>query len=129
MRAARSWWRGGAAAWLLLAAALCLRALVPHGTMPARDAGGTIALLPCGSDGVWLIPLGEAHGNEKGGKDRAAPPCAFAGLSSPAAPPPDLPALPLRFARAESFVPFARLVSPPATPAFRPPARAPPLPA
>lgn len=111
--------------WLLLAAALFMRALVPQGYMAERDAAGTITLRVCGSDQAVQIPLGGGEAPESG--DSAQPPCAFAGLGTPALPPPHVGDLPLP-------APDERLYggSEPETPRVtaplpHPPARGPPL--
>lgn len=114
-----------ASIWLLLAAALFMRALVPHGYMPERAAGGAIAVRLCNSDGVWLIPL--EHG-AKPGKDqqRAEQPCAFAGLGSPATPPPALPEIAPRLASNYAFAIDRAAAEIGATPRLMPPATGPP---
>lgn len=115
-----------ASIWLLLAAALFMRALVPHGYMPERAAGGAIAVRLCNSDGVWLIPL--EHG-AKPGKDqqRAEQRCAFAGLGSPATPPLALPQMAPRPAVRAAFALDRAAVEIGATPRLLPPATGPPL--
>ena len=128
MRVWRNDRRGRAAIWLLLAAALFLRAAVPQGTMPDAGGGRFVAVPMCNSAALWHIPLGQA-GEDSGGDQPAAAPCAFAGLGSPAAPPPVLPDLPPPAIADRAFARVAVRAAPPALPAPRPPARGPPLPA
>ena len=112
--------------WLLLAAALFMRAVLPQGYMPERTDGGSFAVVVCGSGGTHLIRLGGAA-DQPQERQRAEPPCAFAGLGTGTVPPsewaaPLAPAaLPIAFAEASTaFAPAAphRLL---------PPARGPPL--
>ena len=72
--------------WLLLVAALFMRAFVPQGYMPARSDSGAVTVRVCGSGHVLQIPIG----NDKAPRpnERAEPPCAFAGLGTPVLPPP-----------------------------------------
>lgn len=110
--------------WLLLAAALFMRALLPQGYMPERAADGTIAVALCGSDGIHLIPLADESDDDS---QRAEPPCAFAVLTAPAVAPPAFAEL---AAPALAAVAFAKTFAAPApTPAARllPPATGPPL--
>ena len=72
--------------WLLLAAALFMRAFLPQGYMPAHTSDGAITVRVCGSGHVLQIPTGQEQAPKKG--ERAEPPCAFAGLGTPALPPP-----------------------------------------
>jgi len=111
--------------WLLLAAALFMRAFLPQGYMPGQTESGAITVLVCGSGHVVQIPTGKDQAPEE--SDRAEPPCAFAGLGTPALPPPlhtDLaapaPAEPA-FAHAGHAAPV------PVAPLPHPPARGPPL--
>ncbi len=122
--------------WLLLVAALFLRAAVPQGTMPDAAGGRVVAVPMCNSPGLWHIALdrtdedsGEDAGDDSAGDQPAAAPCAFAGLGSPAAPPPVLPDLPPPAFADHAFALVAVPAAPPALPAPRPPARGPPLPA
>jgi hypothetical protein len=71
--------------WLLLAAALFMRALVPQGYMAERDVAGAITVKVCGSGHVLHIPVGQ--GDTPDADERAQPPCAFAGLGTSALPP------------------------------------------
>jgi hypothetical protein len=111
--------------WLLLAAALFMRALVPQGYMAERDDAGAITVKVCGSGHVLQIPIGKDDTPDP--DERAQPPCAFAGSGAPALPPPAVTELPLRpvvesdYGRAASDAPrvVARL--------SHPPARGPPL--
>lgn len=111
--------------WLLLAAALFTRALLPQGYMPGRTDAGAIAIKLCGSDAVWLLPLekGTKPAPEKRTADQ---PCAFAGLAS-AAPLPVLPEMPTPGMTAGAFaaLPLAAVLS--FSPRGLPPARGPPL--
>ena len=111
--------------WLLLAAALFMRAFLPQGYMPERTASGAITVKVCGAGHVLQIPTGKGEAPDK--SERAEPPCAFAGLGTPALPPPAFAELPapelveLAFVHAGQSVPFS------ATPLPHPPARGPPL--
>lgn len=82
--------RPGAWVWLLLAAALFMRAVMPQGYM-AEAKGGVLIVDICNSDATWTIELppkkGEAKEHEK------PSPCAFAGFAA-AATMPDMPLLP-----------------------------------
>lgn len=135
MRVWRNDRRGRAAIWLLLAAALFLRAAVPQGTMPDAGGGRFVAVPMCNSAALWHIPLGQTgedsgeEPDEDSGGDQPAAPCAFAGLGSPAAPPPVLPDLLPPAIADHAFARVAVPAAPPALPAPRPPARGPPLPA
>jgi len=111
--------------WLLLAAALFMRALMPQGYMAERTDGGAIAVKVCGSGHVLQIPVGRDETPDAA--DRAQPPCAFAGLGAPALPPPafaDLPAPAPVEAAVLAAAPDAPRV---AAPLPHPPARGPPL--
>jgi hypothetical protein len=111
--------------WLLLAAALFMRAFLPQGYMPERTASGAITVKVCGSGHVLQIPTGKDKAPDD--SDRAEPPCAFAGLGTPALPPPlvaELPApepLERAFARSGHAAPLV------VAPLPHPPARGPPL--
>jgi hypothetical protein len=145
MKAARSWMQSTLAVWLLLAATLFLRALLPVGTMPDRDASGAISVRLCGSAG-WLVQAvqqethsgrhhasghhaksGEPEHDE--GEQHASQACAFAGLGTPAATPPDMPALLLPTPVATLFAATSARPASVTVPRPLPPARAPPLPA
>lgn len=117
-----------ASLWLLLAAALFMRAFVPQGYMAERSDSGTIAVTLCGSDGVHLIPLKQA-GNSEQEQQRVEPPCAFAGLGTAALPPPGLPELPLPAAVETAYPADGIDVGYFVAPRLRPPVRGPPLPA
>ena len=82
------------ATWLLLAAALLLRAFVPQGYMPQREAGGGISVSLCGTDGVWLIPLHKSVDDDQPDRQRAEGPCLLAGFAMAAGLPPPAPVLP-----------------------------------
>jgi len=114
--------------WLLLAAALFVRAFVPQGYMAERSADGSIAVTLCASGGIHVVPL-KKRDPGSGAAERAEPSCAFAGLGSPALSPRAMPAIaPVAQAQAVwSVLPGegARIVAQ----RVRPPARAPPLPA
>ena len=117
-----------ASLWLLLVAALFMRAFVPQGYMAERADSGAIAVTLCGSDGVHLIPLKQG-GNPEKERQRAEPPCAFAGLGAPAAPPPALPELPLPAPATLAHADHPATPEPFAPQRLHPPARGPPLPA
>ncbi|HEU4651937.1 MAG TPA: hypothetical protein VFS49_11050 [Croceibacterium sp.] len=110
--------------WLLLAAALFMRAFVPEGYMPERSASGAITVRVCGSGHLIKIPTGPRE--TPGKADRAQPQCAFAGLGIPALPPPAIAALPAPAPREELFAEAggAALSLSPLLPS--PPARGPP---
>jgi len=109
-------------AWLLLAAALLMRAAIPQGYMAEAAADGAVTITVCHSDAVLTIPLGK----KDKGESREQQPCAFASLATGDAPGPDAFDLPLPRATVESFTtaeaPFALA----AAARQLPPARAPP---
>lgn len=111
--------------WLLLAAALFMRAVVPQGFMAEADAAGSVTVKVCGAGHLVEIPVGEDE-SPRGGP-RAQQPCAFAGLGAPALPPPPSGelAVPGIVAIAYGSPPtvFPHAVSAP----HRPPVRGPPL--
>jgi hypothetical protein len=119
-----------ALAALLLAAALCLKALVPTGYMPAApDTGLIVALcsgaMPAGSTMTMTIPQKGSHQDH--GTSTADHPCAFAPLAA-ALTGADL--VPLLLA-ALAFVFVAAIVRQPlalraTTARFHPPSQAPP---
>lgn len=121
--------RPGFFLWLLLAAMLANRALLPSGTMPERDQRGGISVTLCNSDGVWLIPMRADHSApDEDRQQRDHAPCAFAGmvggiLPSETAQPtaPGTGALVYGYTVATLTIPVPRR--------SMPPARAPPLPA
>ena len=96
--------------WLLLAAALFMRAVLPQGYMPERTDGGSFAVVVCGSGGTHLIRLGGAA-DQPQERQRAEPPCAFAGLGTGTVPPSE----------------WAAPLAPAAPHRLLPPARGPPL--
>jgi hypothetical protein len=110
--------------WLLLAATLFMRAVLPQGYMPERSDSGAIAVVVCGSDAVHLIPLKDGSEEER---PRAEPPCAFAGLGSPAVPPPAGFALAVTAHVEPAFASVPSTFSVAGAPRLRPPARGPPL--
>jgi hypothetical protein len=112
--------------WLLLAAALFMRAVIPQGYMPERAESGAIAVALCNSNGVHLIPLGNRDGSPAKGQ-RAGEPCAFAGLTGPALAPPPLPRLPLRAPVKLAYADGAAFEVAPVAERFLPPVRGPPL--
>lgn len=119
------------AVWLVLAAALFLRAIIPLGYMPEDSAEGAFTVRLCGEANLALMratqPHGRGHehhhGHAKAGEEHAHQPCAFAGLFTPAVPAPDLPPLiipatvAVAFAAVPSTIPtiFAPRLLPPAT--------------
>ena len=112
--------------YLLLAAALFMRALLPQGYMPERSEGGSIAVVVCGSGALHRIPVGGA--DDQGEKEqRAEPPCAFAGLAAPAVPTSALPELRFPARAVLAHADLARVIAPFAAPHRHPPARGPPL--
>lgn len=118
--------RSGAMIWLLLVAALCMRALTPAGYMAER-VDGEIVVDICNSDATWRIPLRQRDDGK--GDQRHEAPCAFAGIASPATPAADV-RLPLVFRDAGAVRPrLAGRVPDSASPRILPPARGPPVPA
>jgi hypothetical protein len=111
--------------WLLLAAALFMRAFVPQGYMAERTESGAIAVKVCGSGHVLLIPTGQDEAPDEA--DRAEPPCAFAGLGTPALPPPSSFELGMPEPVARAFARAGHAAPPPASRLPHPPARGPPL--
>ena len=114
--------------WLLLAAALFMRVLVPTGWMPDTSQPG-FALMPC--EGVVAQPQQthhamDMHGEPETSGDHAGAPCIFAGFGSAAPLAGDI-ALP-------QAIRIAELAPVPLPPAWRidapvrlrPPGRAPP---
>ena len=111
--------------WLLLAAALFMRAFLPQGYMPERSASGAITVRVCGSGHVVQIPTGKDEAPANG--ERAEPPCAFAGLGTPALPPPAAAELRAPEPAELAFVHAGETAPAPGTPPPHPPARGPPL--
>lgn len=113
--------------WLLLAAALLVRAAIPQGYMTERADDGAVTVLICHSDAVWQIPVPEKKAPAGGQQDKAQEVCAFAGLGAGAVPASPHLYLPLPQPVAESFAidhgPFTLA----AEARQRPPARAPPV--
>ena len=112
--------------YLLLAAALLMRAFVPQGYMPERSESGAIAIELCNSDGVHLIPLRDRDGSPAKGQ-RAGEPCAFAGLTGPALAPPAPPRLPMPVPVELAYADETASEVSPIAERFLPPARGPPL--
>jgi len=81
--------RPGAWVWLLLAATLFMRAVMPSGYMAERTDAGSIIVTVCNSDMQLEIPLKRAGDAPEKGHGSPAP-CAFAALSAHAAPAPDI---------------------------------------
>ena len=113
--------------WLLLAAALLVRAAVPQGYMTERADDGAVQVLICHSDTVWQIPVPEKKAPVQGEQDGTQEVCAFAGLGTgavPASPSFDLP-LPqqVAYSLAIDHGPFVLA----AEARQRPPARGPPV--
>lgn len=112
--------------WLLLVAALAMRAVFPAGIM-AEARGSTIVVGICNSDAKMRIEIPARHDGDEG---KAKPsPCAFASLAHVAigaSPSIALPRPTVAKAayRAQRVRPFAT-----APPRLRPPVRGPPLPA
>jgi hypothetical protein len=114
--------------WFLLAAALFMRAMLPQGHMPERSESGSIAVVVCGSGAIHRISIGDGDDQEQE-RQRAEPPCAFAGLVAPAIPAPALPELRFPARAGLAHADPARVIAPVAAPRLLPPARGPPLPA
>lgn len=112
--------------WLLLVAALVMRAAVPQGYMTERAEDGAVTVLICHSDAVVQIPLPQKKAPPENDGKQAREVCAFAGLGVGAAPASPAFDLPLPQPVAESFAidhgPFALA----AAARQRPPARGPP---
>src|SRR6188768_2751395 len=88
--------------WLLLAAALFMRAFLPQGYMPEQSEGGAITVRVCGAGHVVQIPTGKDGAPAR--SERAEPPCAFAGLGTPALPPSAAAELPAAEPVEQAFV-------------------------
>ena len=120
--------------WLLLFAAFLPQfmnpqgAVLPQGYMPERSADGAIAVVVCGSGGVHLIPLKDGADPEKE-RQRAEPPCAFAGLGGAAVPPPSFEELPFPKPEAVAYAEQAASGLAPSPTRLLPPSTGPPLPA
>lgn len=110
--------------WLLLAAALFMRAFLPQGYMPEQTADGAITVRVCGAGHVLQIPTGPAEAPGKA--ERAEPPCAFAGLGTPALPPPAPTELRAPEPTEPAFVPARLAALQPDAGRLLPPARGPP---
>lgn len=115
--------RRKAAVWLLIAATLMVRALVPAGWMPAQTESGAITVQICNSDQSWTIPTEKRDTNQH----RARESCPF-GLLASAADLPDFPwlaAIPVPAGVA--YIAWLREIAPRVADRLRPPGRAPPL--
>jgi len=110
--------------WLLLAAALFVRAFVPQGYMPEHTAAGAIAVKVCGSGHLLQIPTGKDDAPRNA--ERAEPPCAFAGLGTPSLPPFGADPLPAPEPVAAGFARAAAPAMPMTSARLLPPARGPP---
>jgi hypothetical protein len=111
--------------WLLLAAALFMRALVPQGYMAESDAAGAITVKVCGSGHFLKVPLGT--GETPDADERAQPPCTFAGFGASALPPPAFAEFPVTSAVEAAHVAPVGAAPRFAAPRRLPPARGPPL--
>lgn len=111
--------------WLLLAAALFMRAVVPQGFMAEADAAGSVTVKVCGAGHLVEIPLGGDEGPR--GDERAQQPCAFAGLGAPALPPPPSGDLTVPGIAAIAYATLPAAFPHPVSPPRRPPVRGPPL--
>lgn len=112
--------------WLLLVAALVVRAAVPQGYMTERADDGGVTVLICHSDAVLQIPVPKKETPADDGKP-APEACAFAGFWAGAAGGSPALDLPLPQPVAQSFSidhgPFVLA----AAARQRPPARGPPV--
>ena len=113
-------------AWLLLAAALIMRAVVPQGYMAEAAPDGTIVVALCQSDAVLTIPLKRQQHDEEPPQGREQAPCAFASLAIGDGPGPDAPVLSLPDRVAEQFDASEVAFALAAAARQLPPARAPP---
>ena len=111
--------------WLLLAAALFMRAFLPQGYMPERTESGAITVRVCGSGHVLQIPAGKDEAPTR--SERAEPPCAFAGLGTLALPPSAVAELPAPAPVEHAFARAGERVVRVVAPLPHPPARGPPL--
>jgi len=68
--------------WLLIAATLMVRALVPAGYMPASDSSDVLVAKLCNSAQPIVIKLGREQEPPRADQDK--PPCAFAGFGGDA---------------------------------------------
>ncbi len=110
--------------WVLLAAALFVRAFVPQGYMPERAADSTITVAICGSEGHWAIPAGKSAPAPE--EARADPPCAFAGIGTPALPPGPALEVPTLALGAAHYPGPSRIVGAVGAEVLLPPVRGPP---
>lgn len=80
------------AIWLLLAATLFMRALVPAGWMPDTGQPDVIVAKMCNSSAVVVIPLNRGKTPEESTKHESGP-CLFAGFAGDAPLPEHAPVL------------------------------------
>ena len=111
--------------WLLLVAALFMRAFLPQGYMPERTDSGALTVRVCGSGHILQIPTSKREAPDT--TERAEPPCAFAGLGTPALPPPAVAELPAPAPVEHAFAHAGERVVRVVAPLPHPPARGPPL--
>lgn len=109
-------------AWVLLLAALAMRAVIPQGYMAESTSPGTLAVTVCHSGAVWQIPVEKKQDREQ----RDPQPCAFAGLSTGAPPGPDAIVLSLPPVAAASFATNEAPLALASAARQLPPARGPP---
>ncbi|WP_066554015.1 DUF2946 family protein [Croceicoccus bisphenolivorans] len=117
--------RPSAWVWLLLAAAIFMRAVMPTGYM-AQAKGDEIVVGICNSDATWRIPLPAKHDKAKDHKNQA--PCAFAGFAQAAITTPPSPQFVAPDPVVEIRTPHPVRPFSTAPPRLLPPARGPPLP-
>jgi len=101
-----------------------MRAFVPQGYMAERSVEGSITVTVCGSGHMLRIPTGKSDAPDK---ERAQPPCAFAGLGTATVPPPVLADLGIPTPSEQLFVTGEPASLRLTDPLPRPPARGPPL--
>jgi hypothetical protein len=118
-----------ALAALLLVAALCLKVLVPAGTMPTAHGNGIVVTLCSGAAMTIHIDTGKDAGKHQDGRPASAVdhPCTFAPLSAAGlgSAPPALVLAALAFAFVAAIL-LPTLALRPAEPRSRPPTHAPP---
>lgn len=79
--------------WLLLAATLFLRAIVPAGWMPDTSRSDVLIAKMCNSTAVVTIPLRRDTAPHEGDRGHQTGPCLFAGFAGDAALAADPPTL------------------------------------